>query len=342
MPFSKLIGNTLAKDVLQRMLELQAVPSTLLFAGPEGVGKTLFAKEFAILLLGEVHRHKIERNIHPDVKVLSTEGKMGLHAMSSIRQVIEEASLAPFESKARVFILEDAERMLPSSSNALLKTLEEPEDGNYFLLVSSRPEEMLPTLLSRSRRISFSLIAEKEICDVLKTKRAISDLEAKKIAMLSHGSITKAYELLEKVDSPLRHQLLEILSHPKLYEEYSKLLSALQKLESLCVASSEEEDFSISDAEHLLSELFYWYRDLYLLSLEVSSDYVFHFDQITALSEIRDPLLPLEKIFLLVEECRFAMQRSTKIKTVFEYFFSRLYQMSPSNTLEKKSLLCLK
>ena len=117
MPFSNLIGNDLAKVALTRMAEQRSVPNTLLFYGPDGVGKSLFALALAELLMGPQHA----RN-HPDLHIYLPEGKSATHPIENIRKLIDEVALPPYEAPVKVFIIHDAHQMLPTSSNALLKT----------------------------------------------------------------------------------------------------------------------------------------------------------------------------------------------------------------------------
>lgn len=114
------------------------------------------AKQFCMQILGPSHRTKIESGNHPDLHFYTPEGKSDLHPMGNIQKLIAEMSLPPFEAPYKIFIIEEAEKMLPSSSNALLKTLEEPEENTYLLLLTDYPDLMLPTLLSRLQPISFS------------------------------------------------------------------------------------------------------------------------------------------------------------------------------------------
>jgi len=146
MPFASLAGNEFAKTALLRMHALQRVPNTLLFFGPDGVGKGLFARAFASLLLNAVESSKLSHGNHPDLHIYQPEGKSGMHSIEAMRQLIDEVVLPPFEAPAKVFILHDAERMLPSSSNALLKTFEEPSDGTYIILLTSDPDAMSQNL----------------------------------------------------------------------------------------------------------------------------------------------------------------------------------------------------
>lgn len=107
------------------------------------------ALELVKKLLSSNHHPKIDSFNHPDMHLYSPEGKSQMHPMASIQKLVREMALPPFESPCKVFIIEDAEKMLPSSSNALLKTLEEPPEDTFFFLLSSHPQLLLPTICSR-------------------------------------------------------------------------------------------------------------------------------------------------------------------------------------------------
>ena len=98
---------------------------------------------------------KIETNNHPDLHVYEPEGKTYHHSIASIRNLIGQVYMAPFEAEAKVFIIKDAHRMLKSSANALLKTLEEPTLDSFIILTSSKADDIIPTITSRCFRINF-------------------------------------------------------------------------------------------------------------------------------------------------------------------------------------------
>ena len=136
--FEDIVGNDQIKEYLKRMVEQRAVANSLLFAGPEGIGKSLFAHALAKMLLGS--------DSHPDLHVYRPEGKIGMHSIDSMRQFSEDVYLAPFQGQWKVFIIHDAERMLTYSANALLKTFEEPAKDALIILLSSAPAALLPTI----------------------------------------------------------------------------------------------------------------------------------------------------------------------------------------------------
>lgn len=136
---------------LREMVQSGKVPHALLFCGPKGSGKKEAAYQFAAQLL-ETEK-KIEN--HPDIHLFFPEGKLCLHAIESMRKLSGNTALAPFSGKWKIFIVHSAEQMLPTSSNALLKTVEEPSAQTVIMLLSDHPERLLPTLVSRCSVLHF-------------------------------------------------------------------------------------------------------------------------------------------------------------------------------------------
>jgi DNA polymerase-3 subunit delta' len=326
MLFSKTIGNDYSKQILLKLIASYKIPHAMLFTGPSGVGKRQFALELAKGILGVEHSRKIDSGHHPDVRIFYPEGKTGMHPMASIQQLQEQMSLEPFEASSRVFIIDDADRMLATSSNALLKTLEEPEERNYLILLTHDPEAILSTIHSRCRKIPFFPIAEKELCHFVKTHFGKSDIDAKRIAFLSHGSLQKAMDLVDRPCDPKRELLIELLSAASFNATLHA--SLIIKLEQLIIDKTSDDYDPVKfqrDVDQILEEIFYWYRDLHILSLGASPDLVFHLDHLQLLQEKAKHKLPtLEFVGQLLEECRLAIQRSLKLKTTFEYLFSEL------------------
>ncbi|NDD57922.1 MAG: AAA family ATPase [Chlamydiae bacterium] len=327
--FFKLIGNEFAKAILTKFILHRKIPHAILFSGPAGVGKKLFSLELAKEILGEAHIRKIDVNNHPDVRCFSPDGKTGMHSIASIHQLQELMSLEPFEASARVCIIDEADRMLPSSSNALLKTLEEPQKNNFILLLTQRPENIIPTIQSRCRKVPFFSISEKELATFLEKQHKLSAAEAKKIAILSHGSMEKAIELLDKEKVSASSLWLEILSSSSFCSV--KHADSLQKMEQYLMSFMEagESTRFFTEVDSFLEEIFYWFRDLYLIKVGASQNYIFHVDALQNMSAAAMASLPpLEQVGKCLEESRLAIQRSVRVKNVLEYMFMELSHKS--------------
>lgn len=227
--FSELLGNDHIKDILRRMLEKQRVPRSLLFTGIEGVGKKHFALELAKSFVcsnrqnfeacgncaacqradkfkfpaPDDKKDEFERvffSEHSDIGVIIPY-KTGI-PVDAIRDLEREANFRPYEAKARIFIIDDADKLnsaQKNAANALLKTLEEPAPTTYLFLVTSRPDSLLQTIRSRCQTIRFAPVESGEIEKKLLQSQKFSPLDAGLVARLSAGSIGRALNFdLEK------------------------------------------------------------------------------------------------------------------------------------------------
>lgn len=206
-----LLGNEPIKAYLEKALQTDSLHHTLLFSGMEGIGKFLFAKALARRLLDSCET-RVQKELHPDLHILKPEGKSGLHPVEQIREMIAEMHKPPLEAPKKVFIFVDAERMQPVSANALLKTLEEPDLDSAILLLSSAPNEMLPTILSRTVHLAFQPLPKDAIAGYLQEKRNLSPEKAGFLARQSHGSLGAALRLLDdKREETARNLLFSAL-----------------------------------------------------------------------------------------------------------------------------------
>jgi len=174
MPFREVVGHQALLPLIARAVVRESLPPSLIFAGPEGVGKRLVARALAeVLNCQSPIRHRdtdratlanafaidscgkcpaclrIARGIHPDVIVIEP-GDTGAIKIEPIREVINAAGYRPFEGRRRVVIVDDADALVPAAQNALLKLFEEPGVATHFFLVVPFVAALLPTLRSRA------------------------------------------------------------------------------------------------------------------------------------------------------------------------------------------------
>src|SRR5215470_3990325 len=165
--WSSIPGQDRAVAQLRQAIERDRVPHAYLFSGPPGAPLVQTAQVLASALSCQSARgegcttcvscSKIAMGIHPDVVVLVREGAAQIVPIENVRsQVIARLGLPPHEAEVRVFIVEEATAMAPPAANALLKTLEEPPGRTMFVLCTTAPEQLLPTIRSRCQRIRFA------------------------------------------------------------------------------------------------------------------------------------------------------------------------------------------
>ena len=133
---------------LEKMITENYIRSPMLFHGPKGAGKKEKALAFAKKLLGE-------KKDHPDLFTFEPEGKSEIHTVSAMKRLIHEADMAPFEAPHKIFIIFDAHRLTDTSSNAILKTLEEHPKHTIIILITDEPHHLIPTIRSRLFSIPF-------------------------------------------------------------------------------------------------------------------------------------------------------------------------------------------
>lgn len=366
--FDHIIGNESAKSYLKRIVEKGAIGNSLLFAGPEGVGKSLFAEAFAKLVicsndLQGHHRRKVESGNHPDIRVYRPEGKIGMHSIASMRQFNEEVYQAPFEADYKVFIIHEAERMLSFSANALLKTFEEPAVDTIIILLSSAPSALLPTVLSRCRMIYFQSLSDEDINSYLINKHQKNAEEAQSIAMLSQGSLSNAIRLVQHGGDPLRARVIELLARSgtltykqltesaaaiaehvevdkKEIEESSRTSLIKDVKDSLTAAQKQSIEKEIEgalamhiaqEAQSLFNIILGWYRDLQMISVDGNSNYAIHRDYLELCKQSfqRGHSLPLEFVQKVIFEARLSLERSTSLNICFENIFLKLNLIKP-------------
>jgi DNA polymerase-3 subunit delta' len=232
MPFSDAIdsgaraGNRRLIALLARSVHRGMLPPSLIFSGPAGAGKrqTAVATAQAINCLsprGEGESFDacgtcaacthIERGIHPDV-VIVEPGDSGSIKIEPIRDVIERAGYRPFEGRRRVVIINDADAMASSPQNALLKILEEPPPSSVFILVTARPDMLLPTVQSRCQRVRFQLAEQGALdADAVEVARRVLELAA--ASDEPRQRIEAAKELLVNTGSGGREDREQLASH---------------------------------------------------------------------------------------------------------------------------------
>ncbi|MEO8033423.1 MAG: AAA family ATPase [Acidobacteriota bacterium] len=102
---------------------------------------------------------RIERRIHPDVHFIEVAGEKKLISIEQIRDLLEGASMRPYEGRNKVFLIDPADALSTGGSNALLKTLEEPTRNTTFVLLTRSPDLLLPTIRSRSQALHVGGVA---------------------------------------------------------------------------------------------------------------------------------------------------------------------------------------
>ena len=305
--FDELIGNERVKGVLKRMLEAGRLPGAMLFTGEDGVGKRLFALEIAKALncrspqgvegCGKCPAcvriskfnfpqsedsddwKRIIWSDHPDVGIVVAPKRVLL--VDQMRQIESEANFRPYEGKARLFLIDDADKLNDPSANALLKVLEEPPHTSYIVLLTSRPAMLLTTIRSRCQIVRFAPISVTEIETYLAKNKHSTPAEARIRARLARGSLGRALEQDFEEFSEQRADMLAVLKSLVSNDDRIQLLKSAEDLNAASIKDEYEARLDI--LETLI-------RDAWMLSLNSARDLVVNEDLLPELEKISERL----------------------------------------------------
>lgn len=245
-----IIGHQPILKFLKKSVETKRLAHAYLFAGPECLGKRTVALEFIRMFNGQ----EIDQAVHPDILIVEPESveKEGMKkeleiGIDQVKQIQYQMSLFPYQAPYKTVLIDQAERMTAEASNCLLKTLEEPPGRAILILITARPQLLLPTIVSRCQLIKFLPVGEEEM------KKKVSDPQ---IIRLANGRPGLAVQYLKE---------------PALLQEQDKIINQLTRL----IQSDLNEGYQyvenmakdIPRARKILKYWLFWFRDLLLLAL---------------------------------------------------------------------------
>src|SRR5215203_2111816 len=307
--FDELTGNARVKAAIKRMLVSDRLPGALLFAGEEGVGKKRFALEVAralncrtpkdnegcgvcsscvrIAKLNYPQRDDADEwtqiiwTDHPDVGLVVAPKRV--LRVEQMRQIEKEANFRPFEGKARLFLIDEADKLNDASANALLKVLEEPPRTSHMILITARPAMLLPTILSRCQMIRFSPLTPNEIETHLTRNKLVDAKTARLRARAAGGSMGRALSGDLVTFTSQRKAMLKVLNALVVSDDRAQLLRSAEQLNEAQYREEFEERMDV------LATLI---RDAWMLSLGVDSTQLVNEDLSAELKEIAQKLDP--------------------------------------------------
>lgn len=282
--FDEVVGQKAIVETLKNAIKEDKIAHAYLFCGPRGTGKTSMARLFAKALNCQEgfglqcnkcdSCQSIIKGEHPDVFEIDAASNS---TVDSVRQLIDNVPYQPIMSKYKIYIIDEVHNMSNSAFNALLKTLEEPPEFVIFILATTEPQKILPTILSRVQRFDFGKVSDKDLVKnmkrVLDSEHIKYDEEALRlIASLSDGGVRDSLSLLDKLVSYAGDNLSitdvdEMLGLLSLSDELD-IVNMIENQESQKVISLIKEKYDQGmDILKLHDDLIHIYKDFIIYKI---------------------------------------------------------------------------
>jgi DNA polymerase III subunit delta' len=319
------VGQESAIDLLEKEYSSGRMSHAYLFTGPELVGKTTLAIDFACAINcpeskppcgGCQSCSKIVQRKHADIQIigLNNAEKNGDSrqkyeiSIEEIRNIQKTSSLPPYEGRYRVFIIDNAEHLSEEAANCLLKILEEPQPNIVFILLASDESSLLPTIRSRCQKIELKPLPQHKITDYLENSLKTNRETAELLARISRGCIGLAISSV-KDDSYLQFRS----------KSYSELIPLLGADWSERFKQAAQMEHTRKTSLEILELWNLWWRDVMLVKCQCT-DNILNVDYLDTIQKWASLVsLPEINYFLdCLHRSRDYLTRNVNPKLVFE------------------------
>ena len=332
MPFRDVVGHRRIVALLARSVARDSLPPSLIFSGPAGVGKRLIATAVAQALncLQPSESDacgvcaactRIARGVHPDVLTLEP-GDTGSIKIDQVRHVVDRAAYRPFEGRRRVVIIDGADALGSDAQSALLKTLEEPPSRSVFILVTARPDVLLPTVSSRCPRLNFRPLSPHEIAAAL-VAHGQTETEARAVAATADGSLGRALEASAEEFVQARSVAQKVLAHAASTPDPRRRIDGAKDLLANTGSGGAPDRAQLSVHLRAMGSLL---RDIELLATRAGAGRLANPDVRPALERLTGAYQGPRGIraFAAVDRALLALERNAGVKTVADWLVLEL------------------
>jgi len=274
--FDNIYGHGKNKEYFKKIFESKNISHSYIFDGVEGIGKKLFATTLAKTVMCKNGKFisceicnsckKINHMNHPDIMIIEPDGNSIKN--NQIKEFQKFLSYKPNESKYKIVIINDSNKMTSSSQNTILKILEEPPEHAIIIFISNNSNNLLETIKSRSQIIKFRKLLNDEIHLFLVNELKVSNEKAVSIVLFSDGIINKAYQAYEN------NEFLEIREKVINYSNqliFNDKINAIKGIEYL----NKEKDNILLIFDIMIS----WIRDILIVQTTNNYDIVINKDK---------------------------------------------------------------
>ncbi len=282
MQFNGIVGQDRVKDYLTKSIKKDNLTHGYIFEGPRNIGKLEMAKIFAQLILCQNSKEnpcekcssciKANANSHPDIHILKLdENSIKRKDIDGLQNSIY---MKPYESKKKIYIIDDSHKMTVQAANTFLKTLEEPPEDTIIIMITINKDLLLDTIVSRCQIINFEMLGRKEVEKILVEEYNIDEEKSKLLAAYSKGNVYKALKILDGEDKTLEYR-----------DEIVDIVDKILETGKSAVFDYEKYFNSGKDnIDEILDIFMIWFRDI-LFVKENISDMIINKDKIEVLEK---------------------------------------------------------
>ena len=343
--FDEVAGQQHIVKTIKNALATRKIAHAYLFAGPRGTGKTTMAKLLAKALNCEdgigcqcnecKNCVAINEGSHPDVLEIDAASNNGV---DEIRDLIDKVKYGTILGRYKVYIIDEVHMMTQGAFNALLKTLEEPPEHVIFILATTEPHKILPTILSRCQRYDFSKVSDADIKERIKTILEKENIEYNDEAInlvisLADGGMRDALSILDQVlaysgDKLNVQDVLDIFALESSEEKLNLITSILNGDTNDVLNRLSAYVSRGTDIKRLTNDLLLILKDVLIYETSGTSKFLqaLKEEEVMGLSNKLDEKTALEMISVLMETLK-DYKNVTAIIPLFEVSLLKLCSM---------------